>query len=205
MDWRKWIVVGTMLTMVLSPTDMNAQDPGTPHRAGFESSRITDSARSRPIQIDVWYPTAAEEAEHSYGLSTGRVALDAPLASGRFPVVLLTHGALGAATNYSWISEHLARSGFVVVGVSHFGESPVFGQSTLDPATVSHFGARTRDLSFALDFALTRSKWFKRGGARQRLPLPGRFIEWLRRRTSSWRRTSARDRAARSRRGSRLR
>jgi len=159
MDWRNSIVRATMLAVLLSAGEVIAQDPPSPHRAGFESSRITDSVRSRPIQIDVWYPTAADEAEHSYGLGAGRVAQKAPIASGRFPVVLLTHGALGAATNYSWISEQLARFGFVVVGVSHFGESPVFGQSTVDPATVGHFGARTRDLSFALDFALTRSKW----------------------------------------------
>ena len=83
----------------------------------------------------------------------------APMATGRFPVILLSHGALGAATNYAWIAERLARSAFVVVGVSHFGESRVFGEATINPATVADFGARTRDFSFALEFVLQRSKW----------------------------------------------
>ena len=74
-------------------------------------------------------------------------------------MILLSHGALGSATNYSWIAERLARATFVVVGVSHFGESRVFGEATVNPATVADFGARTRDFSFALDFVLQRSTW----------------------------------------------
>src|SRR5215471_9906026 len=130
-----------------------------PHRAGYQVLRIDDAGRSRPIQLDVWYPTPADETPHHYGLSNGRVAADAAVTVGVFPALLLSHGALGAATNYSWIAEYLARKGFVIVGVSHFGESPVFGQTSVDPSTVSRFGSRTRDLSFALDFVLRRSRW----------------------------------------------
>jgi len=130
-----------------------------PHRAGYQASRIDDAARSRQVQLDVWYPTLADETAHGYGLSTGRVAAGAAVASGTFPLMLLSHGALGDATNYSWIAEYLSRHGFVIVGVSHFGESPVFGQATVDPTTVSRFGARTRDLAFALEFVLRRSQW----------------------------------------------
>jgi predicted dienelactone hydrolase len=67
--------------------------------------------------------------------------------------------ALGSATNYAWIAERLARSAFVVVGVSHFRRVRVFGEATINLAAVADFGARTRDFSFALDFVLQRSKW----------------------------------------------
>jgi predicted dienelactone hydrolase len=149
-----------MLAAVAASQALLAQkDTGTRYRAGYEALRITDAARTRPIQLDVWYPAETDENMHRYGLSTGRVAVSSPIATGRFPVILLSHGALGSATNYAWIAERLARSAFVVVGVSHFGESRVFGEATVNPATVGDFGARTRDFSFALDFILQRSKW----------------------------------------------
>ncbi len=158
--WWRYRVGLVLLAAIAASQALAAQDDrGTGHRAGYEALRISDPARTRPIQLDVWYPADAAEATHRYGLSTGRVAPGAQMATGRFPVILLSHGALGAATNYSWIAERLARSGFVVVGVSHFGESPVFGTSTINLATVADFGARTRDFSFALDFVLQRSKW----------------------------------------------
>jgi len=147
------LAVGTLHTL-------GAQEPpGTRYRAGFEALRVTDSARSRPIQLNVWYPTDAEETFHGYGISTGRVASGPPMAAGQFPVVLLSHGSLGSTTNYVWIAERLARAAFVVVGVDHFGESPVYGPQTIDPAAVADFGTRTRDFRFAVDYVLQRSKW----------------------------------------------
>lgn len=127
--------------------------------AGYESTRIT-TAENRPVQLDIWYPAPeGEEAVHNYGISAGRVANGAAIADERLPLVLLSHGAMGAAVNYSWVAEDLARHGYLVLGVSHFGESPVFGPATLDPSSVSHFGDRTRDFAAALDFLLTRSAY----------------------------------------------
>jgi predicted dienelactone hydrolase len=125
--------------------------------AGYEPLRVVDERRERPIQLDFWYPAGQAEREHSYGLGVGSVARAARIANGRFPIALLSHGAMGAASNYSWLAEHLARRGLVVLGVSHFAESPVFGLDTVDPASVGRFGDRTRDLSFALEYALERS------------------------------------------------
>ena len=128
------------------------------HSAGYELLRVVDEARGRPVQLDLWYPAEEDEREHSYGLGTGRVARAAQNARGRFPLVLLSHGAMGAASNYSWLAERLARGGYAVAGVSHFAESPVVGLDPVDPASVGRFGDRTRDLAFALEFALARSE-----------------------------------------------
>jgi predicted dienelactone hydrolase len=119
--------------------------------AGYDTQRITD-ASGRPIQLDVWYPTTAAEQAQNYNFGTGRVAKGAAVAGDKLPVILLSHGSMGAASNYSWIAEPLARHGYVVLGVSHFGESPVFGPASMNPATVAHFGDRTRDINVALDF-----------------------------------------------------
>jgi predicted dienelactone hydrolase len=124
--------------------------------AGYDTQRIAD-ANGRLIQLDVWYPTTATEQPHSYNFGIGSVAKGAAVAGDALPVVILSHGSMGAASNYSWIAEPLARHGYVVLGVSHYGESPVFGPATINPVNVSHFGDRTRDTSFALDFLLSRS------------------------------------------------
>jgi predicted dienelactone hydrolase len=137
---------------------VSAPAPKPDVSAGYETLRITD-ANARPIQLDIWYPTETAEQTHSYNFGSGRVAEKAPLAGDKRPVILLSHGSMGAASNYSWIAEPLARHGYVVLGVSHFGESPVFGPATMNPTTVSHYGDRTRDVNAALDFLLTKSAY----------------------------------------------
>lgn len=124
--------------------------------AGYATQRIAD-VNGRQIQLDVWYPSEAAEAPHSYNFGFGNVAQNAAISEGALPVILLSHGSMGAASNYSWIAEPLARHGYVVLGVSHFGESPAFGQANMNPATVSRFGDRTRDINAALDFLVTKS------------------------------------------------
>lgn len=126
--------------------------------AGYDTLRIAD-ASGRPIQLDVWYPAAAPEQAYSYHFGMGSVARGAAVAGDRLPVVLLSHGSMGAASNYSWIAEPLARHGYLVLGVSHFGESPAFGPATMNPATVSRFGDRTRDINAALDFLISKSSY----------------------------------------------
>lgn len=125
------------------------------HQAGFRQYQWRDSARKRPVWVDVWYPVAADTAEQPivYGLGTGSAALDGALDSRDppFPLIVMSHGALGAARDYGWIAEYLARRGFVVAGVSHFGESWIYGPDTIEPAAVTRLWMRPPDCSFAID------------------------------------------------------
>lgn len=150
------LAAGLPIAMSTFP-DVSAQ----PVAAGYEVLRITEN--NRPIQLDIWYPSRdGNEREHNYGLSVGHVALGAEFSGVNVPVVLLSHGAFGAAANYSWLAEHLVRGGFLVLGVSHFGESPIFGAGTLRPESAARFDDRTRDLSGALKFLLERSHYATR-------------------------------------------
>ena len=127
--------------------------------AGYQSTRITD-ANNRPIQLDIWFPAKGPaEAVHNYGISEGKIAAGAQISGQKLPIILLSHGSMGAAVNYSWIAEPLARHGYVVLGVSHFGESPAFGAATINPTTVAKFGDRTRDFKVALDYLLAQPAW----------------------------------------------
>ena len=118
---------------------------------------INDLARGRPVIIDIWYPApqTARETPHDYGLGRGRVAEHAlPAGGGLHPMIVLSHGAFRTARNYSWIGEYLAGNGYLVAGVSHFGESPVYGPETVDPASAFRPWLRPQDCSFALDYVL---------------------------------------------------
>lgn len=151
-----------LLATILFTSPIFAQIPDKSvqtYEAGYEQLRIVDEARKRPVHLDIWYPTAAKEKEHNYGFSKGKVAFGASLTTKQLPIVLLSHGAMGAASNYSWLAEYLARRGSLVLGVSHFGESMVFGPDSIDPGSVTRFGDRTRDLNFALDYLIEKSKY----------------------------------------------
>lgn len=128
--------------------------------AGFVLEEVDAEDSQRPILLDWWYPVEAEHGEaYNYGLGRGEVIEDGPLAPGVYPLVLLSHGAFGAARNYSWLAEHLAKQGLLVAGVSHYGESYVYGADTVDQSAVLRFWERPQDVSRALTFILAHSRF----------------------------------------------
>jgi predicted dienelactone hydrolase len=152
------VTIAVFATALLAACATTPPHPKADVSAGYDAERIND-ASGRMIQLDVWYPTNEVEQPHSYNFGTGSVAKDAAVAGAALPVIILSHGSMGAASNYSWIAEPLARHGYVVLGVSHYGESPVFGQATINPVNVSHFGDRTRDINAALTFLMSKSAY----------------------------------------------
>ena len=94
-----------------------------------------DPERHRPVWIDVWHPAVT---------------------TGLCPAVVLSPGAFGAPRNYAWLAEDLARHGYLVAGVCHFGESFDYGAGTVDPAAAVRHHERPRDCSFAIDQLLAR-------------------------------------------------
>ncbi len=132
---------------------------------GFTALRTEIKERSRPLHVDLWYPavsSAAESEFHYQPGSTGKVSLQAVPAEGPAPLIVLSHGILGSARNYTWLAEDLARHGFIVAGVSHYGESSIYGPETVDPSVVRRSWERPRDGSAAMDFVLAHPAF---GGA----------------------------------------
>ena len=131
----------------------------TTYPCGYRFLRLEDAVRARPVAIDVWYPSPStgSETPHDYGLGAGRVVEGAPAVDEAMPVIVLSHGAFGSARNYAWLAEPLARNGYLVCGVSHFGESPVYGVETIDPSVVLEPSDRVIDCTFALDHVLDGS------------------------------------------------
>lgn len=100
---------------------------------GRRTVTLVDDARdARRLDVDIWYPAAASEAERSvYEVVPGVAfraawAQHAPHAAvGRFPLVLFSHGRTGMRISYSQVCEALAARGAVVVSADHPGDALV--------------------------------------------------------------------------------
>ncbi len=88
----------------------------------------------------VWYPaeSSSEEKDQYVGppdaplFFAGRAAKDATFAPsfGTYPLVALSHGTGGSASQMAWLGTYLAARGYIVVAVNHPGNNAVTGYTT---------------------------------------------------------------------------
>lgn len=127
---------------------------------GIASRVLVDQARDRELATTIWYPAVAGTVEHDIewdGIFLGSGAWNAaPRATPRrWPVVLLSHGSGGDASNLAWLAEALASHGYLAIAMDHPGDR--FGDTSVE----GRFAAwrRARDVSFVLD-ALLQDRTF---------------------------------------------
>jgi len=117
-------------------------------------------AKTHALRAMIWYPAAADAREEPQWIgppivpffSAGSAARDAvPAAGPRRPLVILSHGFGGTASDLAWLGTALAAHGFVVVAVNHPGNN------ALEDHTVEGFSLmwlRAVDLSAVIDAVL---------------------------------------------------
>ncbi|QKD02601.1 alpha/beta hydrolase family protein [Mesorhizobium loti] len=122
---RFWITLCTIIasTIVMLNASIAGETVGVRHFPAASRERGTD------LDVTVWYPAQPGGEPVSLGdseLFVGTSAMrDAPISGGKFPLILLSHGA-GLAGNpqaLSWIATPLARQGFVVAAPTHPGNT----------------------------------------------------------------------------------
>jgi uncharacterized protein (TIGR03437 family) len=95
--------------------------------AGFQivsNVQTSGSSYTGALKVAIWYPTATAAATYAYsgpgaGFS-GQVALNAPPAScAQFPLVVFSHGWSGCGTQTVYLTEELARRGYIVAAPDH--------------------------------------------------------------------------------------
>lgn len=74
---------------------------------------------AEPFPMLAMYPARGQEQAVQFGPFTMQGALDAPIAEGRFPLVVISHGSGGSQFVYRTLAAHLARTGFVVLTPEH--------------------------------------------------------------------------------------
>jgi predicted dienelactone hydrolase len=116
-------------------------------------------AATQALLATVWYPAAPRSRMSDHGIGSvesplfrlGAWADDAPLATGRFPLIVLSHGTGGSAQIMSWLGRGLAARGYIVAAVNHPGNN------ALEPYTPEGFlvwWERAVDLTKTIDLML---------------------------------------------------
>ena len=129
----------------------------------------TDTARDHTMPVDVWYPaTEAHRGQDmepatmdSYemvpgmGESSQYAVKDAEALSGKYPLVVFSHGFGGERRQSTFFYTHLASHGYVVAAMDHVGNTTVDmisgAGSAGDPAVTDRFiVSRPQDASFVI-------------------------------------------------------
>ncbi len=140
-----------------APADLAAEltAPG-PFAVGVRTGSIVYDAPDGPrtLRLVTWYPAdapgSAAPAYHRQDLSVdaaGGVTVDAAIASGAFPVAVYSHGHQGYAEVSSFLAEHLASHGWIVLAPDHTGNTTADGSSR----TTEIYYQRPLDISAVID------------------------------------------------------
>jgi predicted dienelactone hydrolase len=155
---KVWILLCAAAFAAAMPNQPAAAQDGV----GVRQIVALSQERGVGLDVTVWYPAQAGGAPVMLGESVffeGTPAMrDAPISKGKFPLILLSHGA-GLAGNpqaVAWIAGPLARQGFVVAAPQHPGNS---GKNRSAAETMKLW-LRPADLSATLD-AMEEDRFFQ--------------------------------------------
>jgi predicted dienelactone hydrolase len=104
----------------------------------------------------VHYPSPVPSRPTMFGPYELDVGVNAPLASGRFPLVVISHGSGGSPLLYRSLSLLLARNGFIVALARHAGNA--LGDNHLADS-VENLRNRPRQLVELLDALVDDAGW----------------------------------------------
>ena len=111
-----------MAWIALSPSAIAEGKASVPYGVGYRLLRIPQEGTG-PLVVALWYPTEAKAKLTKYipalPYLEGEVALGAAPAQGPFPLVLFSHGGVGAGVCAMAWAEGLAARGFVVAAPDH--------------------------------------------------------------------------------------
>jgi predicted dienelactone hydrolase len=124
---------------------------------GLIEREIPAAHHGRNMQIAVWYPAPAGASElfaDNPVFLGSEVRRDANPASGRHPLILLSHGMGGTYLSLNWLATGLAVNGAIVVSVNH----PNGWFRDRQPDKMFNHWTRVQDLQVALDYVLADKK-----------------------------------------------
>ncbi|WP_291635856.1 alpha/beta fold hydrolase [Clostridium sp.] len=90
---------------------------------GCKEIQIRDESKDVFFNVIVQYPTNEPSNPIAFGPYTMDVCINAQLLEGVFPLVIISHGSGGSYLLYRTISTYLAKNGFIVALVEHYGNN----------------------------------------------------------------------------------
>ncbi|GAB4556269.1 MAG: hypothetical protein OHK0023_28410 [Anaerolineae bacterium] len=128
-----WLVAFTLMISTVTPP-VSAQRPDAPKYAergsyavGAEEIILQEGSNDRRVLRGIiWYPalpnTGGSVLEYPRrGAGIARRSAIPEASGGPFPLIIFSHGFGGHFTQASFLTEHLATHGFVVISVNHSG------------------------------------------------------------------------------------
>ena len=159
------LMIGVIATGSFAALGQTISRPDAPplaargtHSVGVRTLTINDASRKRALTLEVWYPAKLQSGQTettiykaTIGASkfdlAGKAARDASVETGKFPLIILSHGQAGSRYIMTYLTEHLASRGYVVAAIDHTG-------STYDditpPAYISSLVDRPLDILFSI-------------------------------------------------------
>ena len=140
-----------------------------PQPVGTRQFSWEDRSRGHTMPVDVWYPATEAHAGEDFdpdkmahyemvpglGQSSQHAVMNAAAESGRFPLVVFSHGYGGERRQSTFFCTHLASHGYVVAAMDHVGNTTINmlnGQSAGDVEFMNRFiESRPSDASFVID------------------------------------------------------
>lgn len=157
---------GMSLAALLAPLNVASADE-TVFKVGVTTRDLVPAepydwrgAKTHALRTMIWYPAAADAREESQWIgprilpfvSAGNAARDAePAAGPRRPLILLSHGFGGTASDLAWLGAALAAHGFIAAAVNHPGNN---GLEDTTAESYSLMWLRAVDLSAVTDALL---------------------------------------------------
>ncbi len=92
-------------------------------QAGFQALELRDPVQEVTLPLAVFYPALGLERVVRFGPYPVEVVRDAPVAAGRWPLLLISHGNGGSPFVHRGLAADLARHGAVVALPEHLGNS----------------------------------------------------------------------------------
>ena len=109
---------------------------------------IAVEAGGERLTTALWYPSDAPPGETTLGPFAMAASRDAPVAAGRHPLVLISHGTGGGRLNHRDTAIRLARAGYIVAAPEHAGDS---WRDRRYSGTAENWRRRPRQLGAVLD------------------------------------------------------
>ena len=113
---------------------------------GFRDMEV--EADGERLLTAIWYPTDAAPGPTRVGPFTMSAVQGAPVCSGRYGLVLISHGTGGGRLNHRGTAIRLAEAGYIVAAPEHAGDS---WRDQRYSGTAENWRRRPRQLSAVLD------------------------------------------------------
>jgi predicted dienelactone hydrolase len=125
---------------------------------GSRQIQVRDETKDISFQVLVHYPTRESSRPIAFGPYMMDVCPDATIVEGQLPLVIISHGNGGSHLLYRTISTHLAKNGYIVASVEHYGNNR--NDNRLENTTENLIN-RPRHIILAIDALLSGSEYCK--------------------------------------------